>query len=74
MIKMTNTIKLSKDFYSPSFISECNSSNGETLQEVAIDDKLRENANRLLIDKYNQIIGNPVDEISSFQLSDLPAE
>tara|TARA_Y100000310_G_scaffold4670_1_gene5576 strand:+ start:6247 stop:7869 length:1623 start_codon:yes stop_codon:yes gene_type:complete len=73
MIKMTNTIKLSKDFYSPSFISECNSSNGETLQEVAIDDKLRENANRLLIDKYNQIIGNPVDEISSFQLSDLPA-
>ena len=70
---MTNTIKLSKDFYSPSFISECNSSNGETLQEVAIDDKLRENANRLLIDKYNQIIGNPVDEISSFQLSDLPA-
>ena len=73
MIKMTNTIKLSKDFYSPSFISECNSSNGEMLHEATIDEKVRENANQLLIDKYNQIIGNPVDEISSFQLSDLPA-
>ena len=69
---MTNTIKLSKDFYPPSFISECNSSNGEMLHEATIDKKVRENANQLLIEKYNQIIENPADEISPFQLSDLP--
>lgn len=74
---MINTNNLSRDFYSPSFISEFSSNNDEMGCDIGADNpdsliKKRESFNQYLVDEYNRLFEKPVQETGLFQLSDFP--